>query len=175
VTICTQERENLFGEVINHVGARHASPAYMKLNVYGTIITSVWRQIPKHYYVDLDIFQIMPDHIHFVIYINNHTGEACLAPTNTLGSIIGSFKSECTKQIRTAMNNPKFIVWQRNYYEHIIRDEDDLNRIRYYIEQNPKNWGGTLLRCDEEDVRGRTCLRRQACLRRQDSGDRVTS
>ena len=82
----------------------------------------------------------MPDHIHFVIYIKNHTGEACLAPTNTLGSIIGSFKSECTKKIRTTMNEPKFIVWQRNYYEHIIRDEEDLDRIRYYIKQNPENW-----------------------------------
>lgn len=140
VTVCSQERVDLFGSVIGPVGARHASPAYVKLSQYGEIVKFVWSQLPFHYSVDLDTFQIMPDHVHFVISINNHTGEACLAPTQTLGSIVGSFKSECTKQIRILMKNPNYLVWQRNYYEHIVRNDEDLDRIRFYIEQNPENW-----------------------------------
>ena len=140
VTICTHEREYLFGKIIDSVGARPASPAYtMELNNAGKIIQSTWELLPSHHNIKLDAFQIMPNHVHGVITINK-TGEAGLAPTQTLGSIIGSFKSKCTKEIRISLNNPSMIVWQRNYYEHIIRDDGELTHIRKYIKDNPKNW-----------------------------------
>lgn len=143
VTICTHDRKDIFGNIVACVGARHASPAYMQLNRYGQLIKHIWKELPAHYSVSLDSFQIMPDHIHFVIYIRN-SGEACLAPTITLGTIVGSFKSACTKQIRLMMNDSRYILWQRNYFEHIIKDEVDLKRIRYYIKQNPANWRNEL-------------------------------
>lgn len=140
VTICSHERKSIFGNVIVPVGARPASPAHtMKLNNLGKIIQSTWELLPSHHDIKLDAFQIMPNHLHGVIIIN-HTGEAGLAPTQTLGSIIGSFKSKCTKEIRISSNNPSMIFWQRNYYEHIIRDEGELTHIRKYITDNPKNW-----------------------------------
>ena len=77
----------------------------------------------------------MPNHIHFVIDISGGS-----RPAPTLGNIVGLFKSECTKQIRILVNNPEMRLWQRNYYEHIIRDEGDMNRIQEYIENNPSNW-----------------------------------
>ncbi len=133
ITICTHKRECLFGCI---VGARRGSPI-MKLNTYGIIIRNIWQSIPQHHKVILDTLQIMPDHLHGIIIVNQ-VGEPRLAPT--LGSIIGYFKSECTKEIRHTIHDPFFILWQRNYYEHIIRDEQELSHIRQYIADNPKNW-----------------------------------
>lgn len=70
--------------------------------------------------------------------IENKPGGARPAPT--LGNIIGSFKSECTKRIRTQNNNPTLILWQRGYYDRIIRNDSELERIKTYILDNPKNW-----------------------------------
>jgi putative transposase len=78
-------------------------------------------------------------------------GEACLAPTNvcsvargprrrSIGAIIGSFKSAVSKQMSKLHAIPRGAVWQRNYYEHIVRDEDDLRRVRRYIAENPSRW-----------------------------------
>ncbi len=133
VTICTHKRECIFGSI---VGARRGSPA-MKLNSYGKIIQKIWQSIPQHHNIILDTHQIMPNHMHGIIIIN-HTGEPRLAPT--LGAIIGYFKSECTKEIRRTIHDPIFTLWQRNYYEHIIRDNQELTHIRQYISDNPKNW-----------------------------------
>lgn len=128
VTICTHNREYLFGKII--VGATRGSP----LN---KIVEKIWKTLPDHHPVDLDEFIVMPNHIHFVIHIVHKGGSR---PAPTLGTVIGLFKSECTKQIRKFINDSQFSVWQRSYYEHIIRTEYDLNRIRQYIKGNPLNW-----------------------------------
>ena len=141
VTICTNKRVCIFGDIIGPtlVGARPASPAHVRLNDIGEIVLNIWKELPTHHNIKLDTFQIMPNHIHGIITIN-HTGEAGLAPTQTLGSIVGSFKSKCTKEIRISIKDPLLMIWQRNYYEHIIRDEGELRHIRQYIVDNPKNW-----------------------------------
>jgi len=101
VTICTQNRENIFGEI---VGATRGSPAHIKINIIGKIIENVWQSLPNHHPVILDAFQIMPNHVHFIIGIGNSGGSRRVIaggsrPAPTLGTIIGLFKSECTKQI----------------------------------------------------------------------------
>ncbi|MFA6532722.1 MAG: transposase [Patescibacteria group bacterium] len=128
VTICAQNRKNLFDDIV--VGATRGSP----LN---EIINNIWKSLPDHHPVKLDEFVIMPNHVHFIIHIINKGGSR---PAPTLGTIIGLFKSECTKQIRKSIQNNQFNVWQRSYYEHIIRNEKDLNKIRRYIRDNPMNW-----------------------------------
>lgn len=144
MTICTHERKCLFGEVIaDRVGATRGSPVFMKLNEMGLIVDHVINSLPTHHRVELNELQIMPNHIHFIIGLSggspiNTSGGSRPAPT--LGNIIGLFKSECTKEIRRISDNPNLNVWQRNYYEHIVRDEGDLNRIREYIQNNPINW-----------------------------------
>ncbi len=137
VTICTKNRECIFGDIVNE---------HMILNKMGNIIDSVWQSLPNHHNVNLDTFQIMPNHVHFILRIPSGRGIARNAPTfrnvtaGSLPCIIRSFKSEITKQIHRLTGNINQIIFQRNYYEHIIRAEIKLYRIRKYIIDNPKNW-----------------------------------
>jgi len=136
VTICTQNRECIFGNIINNnVGVGRDRPISMILNQYGKIIENVWESLPHS--VELDVFQIMPNHVHFILHIV--LGASRRAPT-TLGFIVGMFKTECTKQINKLRNTPGQKIFQRNYYEHIIQNENELIKIRQYIKTNPLFW-----------------------------------
>ncbi len=121
----------------------------MVLNKIGILVSECWQEIPQHFSnVKLDEFIIMPNHLHGIIVIINRSGEACLAPTpipvkskkDTLGSIVGSFKSSVTKQAKKFPLLVKGILWQRGYYEHIIRNDEELKRVREYIATNPIRW-----------------------------------
>ena len=130
----------------------------MMLNDVGRIVGNVWNDIPTHFPgVELDAFVVMPNHVHGVIVIDgNDDGEIvsragvgarhasplrpCGAVPRSLGAIVGSFKSAVTKRVNENCGTPGAPVWQRNYYEHVIRDEGDLERIREYIDNNPLRW-----------------------------------
>lgn len=139
VTICTKGREELFGSSINGI---------MDLNWVGEIIEEEWlktQQIRK--FVELDEYVVMPNHVHGIIWISDNLPVGAtrrVAPTKTIkpctiGSIIGQIKSTVTKRIMRT--NPVFgEIWQRNYYECIIRNYDDLDAVRRYIRENPLNW-----------------------------------
>jgi putative transposase len=88
--------------------------------------------------VGLGEFQIMPNHIHAIVVLEN--GRPAKRHRSYLGTIVGNFKGAVTKRIRQELGKPGFKVWQRNYYDHIIRDDDDWERIRAYILENPINW-----------------------------------
>jgi putative transposase len=120
-----------------------------------------WLKIPLRFKnVTLDQFQIMPNHFHGIIVINdemchgqyvgvgfpdpnglslNDHGRGNRAPT--LGQMVAYFKYQSTKQINQLRKTPGQRLWQRNYYEHVIRTENDLNKIREYIKINPQIWG----------------------------------
>ena len=137
----------------------------MVLNEFGKIVEEEWlrtKEIRNN--VDLDYCVIMPNHLHGNIIINgrgelnspkelnstgnNEQGRIQYAPTNnkfnspsqSLGAIIRGFKSVVTKRIRKLTGDTELKIWQRNYYEHIIRNELDLHNIRRYIELNPLKW-----------------------------------
>ena len=145
VTICVKDRQCLFGKVENNK---------MVFNEYGLIVEMEWEktaQLRKN--VNLDEYIIMPNHIHGIIVINDNmektnVGAYCdtplqsgfKSPSNTIGSIIRGFKSAVTKNINKIRNTCGRPIWQRNYWEHVIRDADDLNRIRAYICENPLKW-----------------------------------
>ena len=192
VTICTQNRACLFGEIIDRE---------MGLNDAGGMIQTVWDEIPEYYTgVDIDAFQIMPNHIHGIIVIVGAGPCACpetetipcacpdnilqprdklqfcdtvqkqnsehphnfgqpqgegqpqkigqpqgVAPTLSLPDVIHRFKTMTTKRYVDGVKQngwPRFNgkLWQRNYWEHIIRNESELNRIRQYIIENPVKW-----------------------------------
>ena len=144
VTICSHTRAPLFGRVVD---------GDMVLNEYGEIVRACWREIPDHFpHVELDAFVVMPNHIHGIIVIVDHIVGATHAsplPENvpprgpasgSLGAIVGSFKSTVTKRINIGRGTPGAPVWQRNYYEHIIRNDRALNAIRHYITENPLRW-----------------------------------
>ncbi|PIV09135.1 transposase [Candidatus Roizmanbacteria bacterium CG02_land_8_20_14_3_00_36_15] len=151
VTVCTQNRECIFGNiVINIVGARRNAPKIMKLNEYGLIVNNVLESLSKHHPVELDTYQIMPNHIHMIVIILDVSGRSRPTPTHkysykpTLGFIVGILKTECTSQINKLRNTPGQKLFQRNYYEHIVRNEIELFKIREYIKNNPLFWNNDI-------------------------------
>jgi REP element-mobilizing transposase RayT len=149
VTICTPERSCLFGGVTS--GA-------VVLNATGRIVESCWQAIPTHFpNVILDEFVVMPNHVHGIVILAEADRSAVGAqhavplqreslrqfqkpPAESLSSVIGSFKSASTRQINLLRGTSGAPVWQRNYYEHVVRNEEDLQAIRQYIRDNPAQW-----------------------------------
>jgi len=146
VTICTKNRECLFGRIVDEE---------MRLTMGGRIADKCWRNIPSHYpHVILDEFVIMPNHVHGVIFTGDEdVGVQNLEPLQmdgprenkfqqiipkSIGATVRGFKIGVTKWCR--QNTDIHTVWQRNYFDRIIRDKDKLNRIREYIIYNPAKW-----------------------------------
>jgi REP element-mobilizing transposase RayT len=149
ITICTQNRECLLGEIINEA---------MKLSQFGSIAQQQWFEIEKRFPdIELDEFVVMPNHIHGIL-IHKFVGAPLAGAQNAndkiqttvkgapvLGSVIGGYKSlvihHCLQHIKDSDSKialGKF--WQRNYHEHIIRNEASLEKIREYVVNNPINW-----------------------------------
>jgi len=145
VTICIRGKAPLFGEFLD---------GEMVLNSIGKAVEQCWLNIPGHFQnIELDQFMVMPNHIHGIIVIYPESvGAKHASPLhlykskihgpkpNSIGSIVASFKSTVTKRINLLRKIPGQSLWQRNYYEHIIRDENELNKIRRYIINNPAKW-----------------------------------
>ena len=130
VTICTHQRLPLFGSVIADA---------MVLNAAGAIAWREWQKTAEmRPNVVQDLFVVMPNHIHGIV---NVTGlQADRQHTTTLGDIIRGYKSTVTRQIAALGLNIGHAVWQRNYYEHIIRNERSYLQIADYIKTNPLRW-----------------------------------
>lgn len=155
ITVCTYLRECMLGEVIN---------GEMRLNELGQFVHRVWRGLPKHYpNVVLDAFCVMPNHFHGIIILTvddqSCRGESQTRPyrhdlTNQtqsdliqtypkrhgLPEIVRALKSFSSRHINQWRDSTGTPVWQRNYYESIIRNERQLNAIQKYIHENPNNW-----------------------------------
>jgi len=144
VTACSRNRECLFGNI---VGATGRSPA-LQLNAYGNIVRDEWvKSAVIRNEITLDEFVVMPNHIHGIIFIIRATGRSPLHDTikpgpqsRSLGAFMAGFKSSTSKQINIMRTTPGIPIWQRNYYEHVIRTDDELNRTREYIINNPMQW-----------------------------------
>ena len=137
VTIVAWQREVLFGEIVN---------GEMVLNDFGKIVSKKWQWMETQYeYVELDAWILMPNHLHGILIIHDDgRGGSRPAPTPIkhipLGGLIGAFKTVSTKQINILRDTEGQVVWQRNYYERIIRNEPEMDRITRYIESNPLRW-----------------------------------
>jgi putative transposase len=137
VTICTHHFKQLFGMVINEK---------MVLSQTGIIILSNWKKISSlHHYSELDDFVIMPNHIHGIIIIDEPMVEDANFASSTdrskmaLCKVIQQFKRACTIEI-DKVNGNKIKIWQRSFYDRVIRNEKELFKIRLYIKQNPLRW-----------------------------------
>lgn len=140
ITICTYERRCLFGGVVD--GSMH-------LNKYGRIVENEWlctASIRSN--VLLDEFVVMPNHFHGIVILTDERATHRVAPTQrphgpkpgSIGAIIGQFKSIVTKSVNSSRGESAEPVWQRNCYEHVIRDEGDMKSAREYILDNPARW-----------------------------------
>ena len=123
----------------------------------GKIVKEVWQSIPDHFpHVTVDHFVIMPNHIHGIINIVGarpvfDASTRCAVPlpiieqfgkpvARSIPTIIRSFKSEVTRQVNLLQHTPGAKLWQRNYYEHVIRNEEEYETIYEYMLANPQNW-----------------------------------
>jgi putative transposase len=161
MTLCANGRECLFGEVVDE---------NVRLNEFGVIVQDEWlRSAVIRKEITLDEFVIMPNHMHGIVLINEivcvgadgvrpESGNseqttvepkaygnegACHAPLRgpkSLGAFVAGFKSAVTKRINKIRDNSGCPVWQRNYFERVIRSERELSAIREYIVNNPKQW-----------------------------------
>ncbi|XPS82455.1 hypothetical protein Dvar_04730 [Desulfosarcina variabilis str. Montpellier] len=142
ITICTHQHECLFGII---------DDGHLHLNDTGQMAQTCWNEIPDHFpHVRLDAFVVMPNHVHGILFISKNVivGAKNFSPlqpnrqakgtSKTIGSVIRGFKVGVTKWVRqnTSIQN----VWQRNYWEHVIRSEPELKGLREYIHNNPNRW-----------------------------------
>ena len=149
VTICVREKDCVLGEIVN---------GEMRLSEWGRIVHEFWDTLPAHFpNITIDCRVTMPNHNHAIINIRHDRRGAVAAPTvaapnisetgeetsplrPTLGQIVAYYKYQTTKRLNELRGTPGVPFWQRNYWEHVIRDEMDLNRIQQYIENNPLRW-----------------------------------
>jgi REP element-mobilizing transposase RayT len=158
ITICVDNRESLFGNIFSKE---------MILNKFGEIVYNEWlktAELRKN--IQLHEFVVMPNHFHAILEImykieSSHnvgaycntplqqhdntplqqTGTPFRSPSQTIGAIVRGFKTTTTIQINKIRNMPHEKFWQRNYYETIIRKQEDYAKISKYIANNPLNWG----------------------------------
>jgi putative transposase len=167
VTLCTQDHRPLFGRVAR---------GEMELSPYGHIVEDEWAHTGElRPYVRLGALAVMPNHVHAIIWIlrpdaspseteenepgmgtaDSYTGTARRARTERFGkpvpgslpTIVRAFKAAVTKRINERRGTPGAPVWHRSYYEHVIRDESDLARLRTYIAENPGRWAEDRFHC----------------------------
>ena len=151
ITLVTKNREELFGDVVN---------GQMLLNDIGKCAAVVYKTLLKHFPIRIESNIIMPNHLHGILILPR-MGEASVStisdfifdvvpdasprqPIGTtpgsLGAIVQNYKSISTRRINNLRRTPGEQVWQRNYYEHIIRGEEELQQISEYIIDNPQKW-----------------------------------
>lgn len=140
VTVCTKNRKRLFGEIVcDTLGAYLCPPPS---NPNKMVEKWLFELENKYPYLTVDSYVIMPNHIHFILFSFTQTGAHAGAP---LHEIIKWFKTQTTTEYIRGVKNglyPSFEkhIWQRGYYEHIIRSEHDLHEIRKYIDENLLKW-----------------------------------
>jgi putative transposase len=151
VTICTHGRLPILANIADGQSV---------LTDEGRIVSESWSKLPSKYpIVIIDEFVIMPNHIHGILFLQPSDELTCRGglrssatrpladmsvPCNpaivSLSEVIRYFKTTTAKQINILRDTRGQPVWQRNYYEHIIRNEGDLQNIRRYIDDNPAQW-----------------------------------
>lgn len=161
VTVCVEGRECLFGEIVDDA---------IRVNDAGRMVAEMWEGLPERFpHVTMNEFMVMPNHFHGIIIINNDVGALLAAPdlksdrqgmgtksnfggpknhinkgaassAPTLGSVLRVFKSISAIGVNRLLHRQERPLWQRNYYERIIRDVIELATIRDYIRLNPVQW-----------------------------------
>jgi putative transposase len=159
VTLVARKRVDLFGTIVN---------GEMVLNLIGRCVDALWQAQVRHFPLSLGAWVVMPDHLHGIITLQVPSGERAeasgggignpgpeippdaspqlLQPHGTvsgsLNALVQNFKSVSTRRINSLRSTPAAIVWQRNFFEHIIRSEAEWEKIDAYIRANPAQWDG---------------------------------
>lgn len=137
LTFCTYNRKNTLSQI---VGAIHESPK-SELTTQGKIVETVIEKIPQHIGVTVDRYVIMPNHVHLMLFIEDELRaihESPLRKRSAISNAIGYIKMNTSKRIHQLYGHAP--VWQRGYYDHVIRNERDYVEIAKYIDENPLRW-----------------------------------
>ena len=139
LTICTHDRQPILSDI---VGAIHESPL-VELTEYGKIVNKFINDIPKRYGVKIKRYIIMPDHIHLLILITANEEfrairESPLQGRSVVSKIVGYLKMNSSKEIHQKYGNK--LLWQRGFYDHIIRNREEYEKIEKYIYENHLKW-----------------------------------
>jgi putative transposase len=156
ITICTQKHICYLGNIVVETGLRPVSTnnrndfnnsdkknqlksrTILKLSDEGKIVSDCWFDLPNHYYnIILDEFIVMPNHIHGILFIRNHTSKI---QTHGLSEFVRALKSFSSRRINELRKSNLAGTWQSGFYDHIINSDNELHRIRSYIKNNPENW-----------------------------------
>jgi len=163
VTICVQGRKCLLGEIAN---------GEVVLNDAGMVVENIWMELPSKYPgIRIDTHIIMPNHFHGIIILQSPVGAPLAAPSyrqgritnqgaasstptdnKTLGDVIRAFKSISAIGVNKIVGRSGQPLWRRNYYERIIRNEEELHQTRQYVRDNPIQW-----RTDDENPINHRC------------------
>jgi putative transposase len=133
ITLCTHKRASLFGTILDNV---------VQLSPVGKLVQNLWIATPEtRPGVTLDAFITMPDHFHAIVILPGARragieSSAFVRRPRSLGSLVAGYKSACTS-VNALLGTTGFKVWQRNYYERVIRDEGSLQQMRRYLAANP--------------------------------------
>ena len=133
MTICVHRYACVLGEVLD---------GDVALTNLGRVASDYWRHVPQNFQdVSIDEFVVMPNHVHAVVIISECRG-GVTPPlrTPTLGQIVAYYKYQTTKQINQIRQQIGSSFWQRSFYDHIVRNDEELRRIRNYIVNNPLKW-----------------------------------
>jgi len=160
VTLCVYDRECLFGTIVD---------GDMQMKEFGYIVAAEWiRTAELRSGIELAEYVVMPNHFHGIVVITNESdnrrGTACRAlgaesgmveqfgkpVAGSLSTITRSFKAAVTRRINAYRDTPGMQVWQRNYHEHIIRNDADYTRIAEYVAYNPQRWVEDTLHPDKK-------------------------
>ena len=136
ITLCTVDRSCRFGRVVD---------GEVVLSEECRIVDATWRWLASnHEYIQLGSYVVMPNHLHGIIARVADEGGSRTAPTSPahkpLGRLIGAFKTVSTKRVNELLRTPGDLLWQRNYWEHIVRTDDSMAKIEDYILNNPRTW-----------------------------------
>ena len=144
LTLCTYRRAALFGCIEDGV---------VSLSTAGKIVRDLWIQTARmRRSVVLDAFVIMPNHMHAIVAMpaaerRESSASSLRRAPESLGALVAGYKASCTSNVKRLLGIPHLCLWQRNYYERVIRDARALHEIRHYIAANPAPWRNSHVWC----------------------------
>lgn len=164
ITICTFDRKCIFGEITDEE---------MKMNAIGQLVMAEWMKTPSiRPNILLGEFVIMPNHLHGLVRVSGdhrkpekqyardgmnggRNGGMPRSPSGTIGALVRGFKSAATRRFNELRGTKGSPLWQRNYWENIVRTEESLNQIRNYIRFNPARWESDRLNPEKASLDGK--------------------
>ena len=144
ITICVENRRKILSNV---VGGDVPDAPYVELTLYGNIVDKHMNQLNDFYEnISVEQYVIMPNHIHLILFVNKDGASRTSPPTvkqhSVVPAFVSTFKRFCNREIGEN-------IWQRGFYDHIIRDKRDYEEISKYIHENPLKWQFDELYCEE--------------------------